>query len=78
MAHWDHLGVGFPNDKGDKIYNGALDNATGVAGVMAIAKAFKALPAPPRRSVLFLGSDRRREGLDRVEALRGEPYLPAR
>jgi Zn-dependent M28 family amino/carboxypeptidase len=51
-AHHDHLGIGTPNEDGDAIYNGAMDNATGVAQVMAIAKAIKALPAAPRRSVL--------------------------
>ena len=51
-AHHDHLGIGTPNEEGDAIYNGAFDNATGVAQVMAIAKAIKALPAAPRRSVL--------------------------
>ncbi len=51
-AHHDHLGIGTPNEDGDTIYNGAMDNATGVAQVMAIAKAIKALPRAPRRSVL--------------------------
>jgi len=51
-AHHDHLGIGTPNEDGDVIYNGAMDNATGVAQVMAIAKAIKALPEAPRRSVL--------------------------
>ena len=51
-AHHDHLGIGTPNEHGDAIYNGAMDNATGVAQVMAIAKAIKALPEAPRRSVL--------------------------
>ncbi len=51
-AHHDHLGIGTPNDEGDVIYNGAFDNATGVAQAMAIAKAIKALPEAPRRSVL--------------------------
>jgi Zn-dependent M28 family amino/carboxypeptidase len=52
-AHHDHLGVGTPNEDGDAIYNGAFDNATGVAQVMAIARALKALPESPRRSVLI-------------------------
>ena len=51
-AHHDHLGIGTPNADGDAIYNGAMDNATGVAQVMAIAKAIKALPVAPRRSIL--------------------------
>lgn len=53
-AHHDHLGVGKPDAGGDKIYNGALDNASGCAQVLAIARAWKALPTPPRRSVLIL------------------------
>ncbi|MFQ5548263.1 MAG: M28 family peptidase [Woeseia sp.] len=52
-AHHDHLGIGEPNEDGDTIYNGAYDNATGVGVVMSIAQGFKALPQPPRRSVLI-------------------------
>tara|TARA_B100000686_G_scaffold340141_1_gene415368 strand:+ start:105 stop:1796 length:1692 start_codon:yes stop_codon:yes gene_type:complete len=52
-AHHDHLGIGTPNEEGDAIYNGAMDNASGVAQIMAIAKALKALPRAPRRSILF-------------------------
>src|SRR5204863_7650916 len=52
-AHWDHLGVGAPVN-GDTIYNGALDNATGVATVLEIARALKQVQPQPKRSVLFL------------------------
>jgi Zn-dependent M28 family amino/carboxypeptidase len=52
-AHHDHLGIGKPDASGDTIYNGAVDNASGVAQVLAIAKAFMALPERPRRSILF-------------------------
>jgi len=52
-AHHDHLGIGNPNEEGDAIYNGAFDNATGVAQAMAIARAIKALAEAPRRSVLI-------------------------
>ena len=52
-AHHDHLGIGTPNEEGDSIYNGARDNASGVAMVMAIAKAIKALPEAPGRSSLI-------------------------
>jgi hypothetical protein len=52
-AHHDHLGVGTPNEDGDVIYNGAMDNASGVAQIMAIARAIRALPEAPRRSVLI-------------------------
>ncbi len=62
-AHHDHLGVGEPNDQGDTIYNGALDNASGCAQLLAIAKAFSELPEPPRRSVLFLFVAAEEQGL---------------
>jgi len=52
-AHHDHLGRGAPDADGDDIYNGALDNALGVAEQLAIARAFTRLPDPPRRSLLF-------------------------
>src|SRR5262249_21979615 len=50
-AHWDHFGIGEPDARGDKIYNGALDNASGCAAVLEIAKAFTKLPKPPNRSI---------------------------
>ena len=55
-AHWDHLGVGAPDKTGDTIYNGALDNATGVASVLEIARVLSQLPPAqkPKRSFLFL------------------------
>jgi Zn-dependent M28 family amino/carboxypeptidase len=62
-AHHDHLGVGEPNDQGDTIYNGALDNGTGCAQLLAIAKAFTQLDQPPRRSVLFLFVAAEEQGL---------------
>ena len=52
-AHHDHLGIGTPNEDGDSIYNGAMDNASGVAQILAIAKAINTMPEAPRRSVLF-------------------------
>ena len=52
-AHHDHFGIGKPDARGDTIYNGAVDNASGVAQVLAIARAFAALPERPRRSILF-------------------------
>ncbi len=61
-AHWDHFGIGEPVE-GDSIYNGALDNATGTAGLLALARGFKASPAPPRRSVLFLAVTAEEQGL---------------
>ncbi|MDP4709613.1 MAG: M28 family metallopeptidase [Saprospiraceae bacterium] len=61
-AHWDHLGVGRAVE-GDSIYNGALDNASGTAAVLAIAKAFAQNPTPPERSVVFLFVTAEEQGL---------------
>ncbi|MDR1745687.1 MAG: M28 family peptidase [Tannerella sp.] len=52
-AHWDHLGIGIPVNN-DSIYNGAVDNATGVAGLFVIANKFNLLAQRPRRSIMFL------------------------
>lgn len=61
-AHWDHLGMD-PGLPGDKIYHGALDNASGVAAMLEIAKAFSKLPQPPKRSVLFIATTAEEHGL---------------
>ena len=61
-AHWDHLGVG-PAVNGDTIYNGAVDNAVGVAGLLEIARAFTKLATPPKRSVVFLAVTAEEQGL---------------
>jgi len=61
-AHIDHLGIGRPV-KGDSIYNGALDNAAGVASMLELARAFAALPVAPRRSLLFIGVAAEESGL---------------
>jgi Zn-dependent M28 family amino/carboxypeptidase len=61
-AHWDHLGVGTPVN-GDAIYNGAADNASGVAGMLEIARAITRLASPPRRSILFLAVTAEEQGL---------------
>jgi Zn-dependent M28 family amino/carboxypeptidase len=62
-AHHDHLGIGTPDESGDRIYNGARDNAAGVAQVLAIADAFRMLPVAPRRSILFLFVAAEEQGL---------------
>ena len=62
-AHHDHLGVGQPDSTGDTIYNGALDNASGTAQVLAIEKAFTELPQAPPRSILFLFVGAEEQGL---------------
>ncbi|WP_339768741.1 M28 family metallopeptidase [uncultured Paraglaciecola sp.] len=61
-AHWDHLGKD-ENKKGDQIYNGAHDNATGTATALAIAKAYKELTVAPKRSVTFLIVTAEEQGL---------------
>jgi Zn-dependent M28 family amino/carboxypeptidase len=62
-AHHDHLGIGEPDANGDTIYNGALDNAAGVAQVLAISDALAALPLRPRRSILVLFVAAEEQGL---------------
>ena len=62
-AHWDHLGIGTPDATGDSIYNGALDNATGTAGLLELARAFKSLSAKPERTVVFLAVTAEEQGL---------------
>ena len=62
-AHHDHLGIGQPDAEGDTIYNGALDNAAGVAQVAAIGAAFKALPVAPRRTIMLLFVAAEEQGL---------------
>ena len=61
-AHWDHFGIGTPVN-GDSIYNGALDNASGTAGLLLLAKGFAAMPHPPKRSILFLAVTAEEQGL---------------
>jgi Zn-dependent M28 family amino/carboxypeptidase len=62
MAHWDHLGTD-PTIEGDNIFNGALDNATGTAALLEIARAYATLPQAPRRSVMFLAVTAEEQGL---------------
>jgi Zn-dependent M28 family amino/carboxypeptidase len=61
-AHWDHLGVGAPKD-GDTIYNGAVDNASGTAALLEIARVLKRISPAPRRSILFLAVTAEEQGL---------------
>jgi Zn-dependent M28 family amino/carboxypeptidase len=62
-AHHDHFGIGDPDSTGDNIYNGAEDNASGCAQLLAIARAMAALPERPRRSVLMLFVAAEEQGL---------------
>jgi hypothetical protein len=61
-AHVDHLGIGGPIN-GDSIYNGAADDASGVAAMLVIAKAYKSIPHPAARSILFLAVTGEEKGL---------------
>ena len=76
-AHHDHLGIGTPNEEGDAIYNGAMDNASGVAQILAIAKAIKALPEPPRRSILVALVGAEEQGLLGSKYYADNPTFPA-
>jgi Zn-dependent M28 family amino/carboxypeptidase len=77
-AHWDHLGVGAPNKEGDTIYNGAQDNASGVAVVLAIAETIAQMPAAqrPKRSSLFLFPTAEEQGLLGAEWYANHPVVP--
>jgi Zn-dependent M28 family amino/carboxypeptidase len=75
-AHWDHLGIGKPDEKGDSIYNGALDNASGTAGIMEIARAFKSMKTPPERTIVFLSVTGEEQGLLGSEYYGEHPIYP--
>jgi hypothetical protein len=74
-AHVDHEGLGEPKD-GDAIYNGALDNASGTAAMLEVARALASLPAPPRRSILFIGTAAEEEGLLGADYFANSPTVP--
>ncbi len=75
-AHVDHIGIGRPDATGDSIYNGADDNASGTAAVMAIARAFASLPEPPARSILFLAVSGEERGLLGSRWFADNPTVP--
>ncbi len=74
-AHWDHLGIG-PVVNGDTIYHGAVDNASGVAGLVEIADALAHLEPPPRRSILFLSVTAEEKGLLGSQYYAEHPLYP--
>ena len=78
-AHHDHLGIGDADKEGDTIYNGAVDNASGSAQILSIARAFAALPAAsrPRRSLLFLFVAAEEQGLLGSSFHARNPTFPA-
>jgi Zn-dependent M28 family amino/carboxypeptidase len=77
MAHLDHIGVK-PDAKGaDKVYNGAMDNASGVATMLAVAKAFAENGTAPKRSILFAAVTAEEKGLLGAQYLARHPVVPA-
>jgi Zn-dependent M28 family amino/carboxypeptidase len=74
-AHWDHLGVGKPDARGDTIYNGAVDNATGIAHLVEQGRAFVRGPRP-ERSVVFLAVTAEEKGLLGSEYYATHPLYP--
>ncbi len=77
-AHWDHLGVGEADATGDKIYNGAYDNASGVAATLGIAEALAKMPKKerPKRSAYFLFPTAEEQGLLGAEYFATNPLVP--
>lgn len=74
-AHWDHLGIGEPLN-GDSIYNGAIDNAAGVAALFEIGKAFKAAKHQPERTIVFIALTAEEEGLLGSSYYANNPIYP--
>jgi Zn-dependent M28 family amino/carboxypeptidase len=74
-AHWDHLGIGKPDAKGDTIYNGAVDNGTGIAQLIEQARAFTHDPRPDR-SIVFLAVTAEEKGLLGSEYYATHPLYP--
>jgi Zn-dependent M28 family amino/carboxypeptidase len=76
-AHWDHLGIGKPHaGSPDKIYNGAVDNASGTSAVLEIARAMKKATPPPKRSFLFMAVTAEEQGLLGSEYYCKSPLYP--
>ena len=75
-AHWDHLGIGKPDARGDTIYNGAIDNGTGIAELIELGRAFARGPRPDR-SVVFMAVTAEEKGLLGSEYYATHPLYPA-
>lgn len=73
-AHYDHLGIGRPDEHGDSIFNGADDNGSGTAALLALAGYFRA--NPPQHSIIFAALDAEEMGLQGARALVADPPLP--
>jgi len=77
-GHWDHLGIGEADASGDKIYNGAYDNASGIAAILGIADVIRKLPKKerPKRSIYFLFPTAEEQGLLGAEYFALFPLIP--
>ncbi len=75
VAHWDHLGVSEAEGE-DRIFNGAVDNATGVAGILTIARAYRNMLPGPSRSILFMAVTAEESGLIGSEYYAEKPLVP--
>ncbi|WP_423605949.1 M28 family metallopeptidase [Sphingomonas sp. MS122] len=75
-AHLDHVGTGKADERGDTIYNGAMDNAMGIASLIEEAKRFQASGKPPRRSVMFLAVTAEEKGLIGADYFAHNPTVP--
>ena len=74
-AHLDHLGIGAPIN-GDRIYNGAMDNASGIATLLEVARTLAASKTRPKRSVLFVAVTAEEHGLLGSRYFAGDPTVP--
>ena len=77
-AHWDHFGIDdtLPGPRTLQIFHGAVDNASGVAALLQIARAYKALPTPPRRTILFVATTAEERGLLGAQYYVRHPLYP--
>uniref|UniRef100_UPI002FC78420 M28 family metallopeptidase n=1 Tax=Brevundimonas sp. TaxID=1871086 RepID=UPI002FC78420 len=74
-GHWDHIGVGDPDANGDRIFNGAVDNATGTSGLLELARVFAAGPRP-ERSIVMISFTAEESGLLGSEFYAANPVYP--
>ncbi|SFU96007.1 M28 family peptidase [Pseudoduganella namucuonensis] len=77
-AHWDHFGIDekLPGPRGKQIYHGALDNASGTGALLELAKAYKALPKAPKRSIVFIATTAEERGLLGAKYYARNPLYP--
>ena len=76
-SHWDHLGIGSPDETADSIYNGAFDNASGTASLLELTRAFKSLKIQPERTIIILSVTADEQGLWGSAYYAQNPIYPA-